>query len=100
MKKSSITALFGIGLVVLSACSGVTMPAQPDAGVLPATATIAPISDAGGAAPTPTAIVPDGMQQQAPVATPTARPGLEATDPDSVDLASGKPTLLEFFAFW
>lgn len=100
MKKSSIIALFGIGLVVLSACSGGTQPAQPDAGVQPATATATPISDSGGAAATPTAVVQDGMQQQAPVATPTARPGLEATDPDSVDLASGKPTLLEFFAFW
>ncbi len=34
---------------------------------------------------------------QAPVAT--IRPALEATNPDSVDLASG-PTLVEFFAFW
>jgi hypothetical protein len=100
MKKSSIIALFGFGLVVFSACSGVTLPAQPNSGEQPATATVTPISDAGEAAPTPTAVVPDGMQPQAPVATPTARPGLEATDPDSVDLASGKPTLLEFFAFW
>lgn len=31
---------------------------------------------------------------------PTAREGLEATDPSTVVLASGKPTLVEFFAFW
>lgn len=100
MKKPSIIALFGIGLALLSACSGGTQPARPDAGEQPATATATSISDAGEAAPTQTAVVQEGMEQQAPVATPTARPDLEATDPVSVDLAFGKPTLLEFFAFW
>ena len=33
-------------------------------------------------------------------AVPTAREGLEATDPSAVVFASGKPTLVEFFAFW
>jgi len=33
-------------------------------------------------------------------ATPTARAGLEATDPTTVALGAGKPVLLEFFAFW
>jgi len=33
-------------------------------------------------------------------ATPTARAGLEASDPTTLDLASGKPALVEFFAFW
>jgi hypothetical protein len=42
----------------------------------------------------------DQQSPPEPSATPTARPGLEATDPETVDLASGKPTLLEFFAFW
>ncbi|MGH2625724.1 MAG: hypothetical protein ACRDHY_03630 [Anaerolineales bacterium] len=32
--------------------------------------------------------------------TPTVRPGMEATDPTTVVLASGDPTLVEFFAFW
>ena len=31
---------------------------------------------------------------------PTPREGLEATDPSTVVLAAGKPTLVEFFAFW
>lgn len=30
----------------------------------------------------------------------TPRPGLEATDPASVELASGRVQLVEFFAFW
>lgn len=72
------------------------------------------------AAPTPTEIpipdvqstvvlVPTGIQAQpsnagnsapAVAATPTARSGQEATDPTTVNLASGKPTLVKFFAFW
>lgn len=32
--------------------------------------------------------------------TPTVRPGMEASDPTTVVLAGGDPTLVEFFAFW
>ena len=32
--------------------------------------------------------------------TPTVRPGMEATAPTTVVLASGDPTFVEFFAFW
>ena len=35
-----------------------------------------------------------------PSATPTARRGQEATDPTTVSLASGRPALVKFFAFW
>lgn len=31
---------------------------------------------------------------------PTPREGLEATDPSTIVLASGKATFVEFFAFW
>ena len=41
---------------------------------------------------TPTAVDPDFE--------PTARPGMEASDPASVALASGGYQLVEFFAFW
>jgi ABC-type Na+ efflux pump permease subunit len=34
------------------------------------------------------------------VQKPELKTGLVATDPDSVNLSSGKPTLVEFFAFW
>jgi hypothetical protein len=47
-----------------------------------------------GAAPAESA-APDSS-----AATPTARAGLEATDPTTVSLGAGKPVLLEFFAFW
>jgi hypothetical protein len=38
------------------------------------------------------------LQPTEAVATP--RSELTATDPTSVKLASGKPSLVEFFAFW
>jgi hypothetical protein len=31
---------------------------------------------------------------------PLPKQGLTATDPDTVNLASGEPVLVEFFAFW
>lgn len=34
------------------------------------------------------------------VQKPELKTGLVATDPESVNLSSGKPTLVEFFAFW
>jgi len=38
--------------------------------------------------------------QPIPVAMPTPRPELQATDPASVQLSSGRLQLVEFFAFW
>jgi hypothetical protein len=38
--------------------------------------------------------------EAASAATPTARPGLQATDPTTVALGAGRPALVEFFAFW
>jgi hypothetical protein len=38
--------------------------------------------------------------EASPDVVPTPRQGLEATDPSTVVLASGKPTFVEFFAFW
>jgi hypothetical protein len=40
------------------------------------------------------------MATSPPERTPTVREGLQATDPGSVVLASGRPQLIEFFAFW
>lgn len=53
--------------------------------------------------PTPTeeaaqALEPDEEAQEA--VRPTPKQGLVATDPTTVDLASGGPKLVEFFAFW
>jgi hypothetical protein len=81
-------------LVLLSACG------QRQAMPTPATHEPPAIEGATKAAAMPlsTAASPDSQIQDLP--TPTARAGLQATDPTKVDLASGQPTLVEFFAFW
>lgn len=96
MKRYSVFAILVLAMGMLAACAGDSP--VPDIGDHPATSTATPEP-----APAATEIMTDeGDLQSPPVpsATPTLRPGLEATDPASVDLASGKPTLLEFFAFW
>lgn len=60
--------------------------------------------------PTQESISTTESQEKPPIASatapvieslvPTPREGLEATDPSTVVLASGKPTFVEFFAFW
>jgi hypothetical protein len=86
---SRLWAAVALG-VLLAACA----PAAPIAPA-PLTATMAETGatplEAGVALVTP---------ELAFAATPTARRGLEATDPTTVQLASGRPLLVEFFAFW
>jgi len=51
------------------------------------------VSEGEDAAPAPPESAPTDVK-------PTPRPELSATEPSTVNLASGKPVLLEFFAFW
>jgi len=81
-----------IGLFVLTACSpGATadVPASPQQAVPNPELTQV-------ATPAATPSVPDtAAPELVPVKT-----ALEASDPSSVQLASGEPQLVEFFAFW
>lgn len=54
------------------------------------------------AAPTPVDTEVTARPQPAVAAAgqPTVRPGLEATDPQTFQLASGQVQLVELFAFW
>jgi hypothetical protein len=86
----SALALLGL---FLAAC-------QPAA--LPAPTVAAPVPPSG-ALPTPTVGAVTSEATIAATASVTDRPprtALEATDPSSVSLANGRPTLVEFFAFW
>lgn len=82
-----------VALMFLSACQGAdssagalaTTPAGSDDG-----ATDFPLTLTPPIAPTPTAANPQAQ----------ARTELIATDPDTVELASGQVQLIEFFAFW
>jgi hypothetical protein len=86
---------------------GVLVLAMPGAALLVACG----LAPAAAPAPTDEALVetPLVLHRGTPVATaaspsylpsPTARRGLEATDPTTVSLDGGRPTLVEFFAFW
>lgn len=92
MKK--FVALLLLIAVWLSAC-GSSAPVAPDASPTvvdqPLTATLPPASLSQSTAnPTANAV---------PTAAPVSRK-LHATNPATVKLASGKPQLVEFFAFW
>ena len=43
---------------------------------------------------------PSGESESSAPPVPTARTGLESTDPGTVNLASGQIQLIEAFAFW
>lgn len=89
--------LLVVTAVVISGCLPDEMPTQ----VVPTptfTAVPQPINDGGDngnqleAASTEDEVVAE--------ATPFDLTQLHATDPTTVNLASGRPTLVEFFAFW
>ena len=88
----TLLALAAAGLLAGCAPAPAAAPSVPPSA---APATNVPETAAPATAATPTASDPG-----AGGSTPTARAGLEATDPTSVILASGKPALVEFFAFW
>jgi hypothetical protein len=83
-----------IAWILLAACQSSPIPAEGPA------PTVAAIAE--GAAPETQAPVAEVQHTQtAESAGPTTvRTELAATDPATVDLASGKPKLVEFFAFW
>ncbi len=94
-----LVALFGLTLTI-AGCQGEqpASPANPTAEIfLPAVNA----SNAAEAQASPTTTgVPASVEASAaaPVATP--RPDLQASDPATVNLASGRLQLVEFFAFW
>ena len=45
-------------------------------------------------------VTPSGDTESPSASIPTARAGLEGTDPGTVNLASGEIQLIEAFAFW
>ena len=94
--RRSISILIMIIPIILSACQGDRSASESRPPVVEE--------------PTQESISATDSQEEPPVASatapvieslvPTPREGLEATDPSTVVLASSKPTLVEFFAFW
>jgi len=109
MKKNIFmtAGLILIMIFLIPAC----MPdaARPEKSVVYSTSTAGnvklknPEAGASSETETPTAMGPaqdEPTEENEKVPTPTVRSGLEATDPDSVQIAAGDVQLIEFFAFW
>jgi hypothetical protein len=111
-KRFGLRVLFGLLIagLALSACAAppaapvveqpvvqatTAPPAQP---AYPAPAQVA--APAEGSAPAAYPAPAETTAAEQTQARPTPRPGLEASDPATVSLASGKVQLVEFFAFW
>jgi ABC-type Fe3+-hydroxamate transport system substrate-binding protein len=105
LKQETLLTLGLLVVFVLSACTPTASVPSP----------VAPTLEPQPAAPEPvtapneaTAIVPvapEATETEPPAegaaVVPTSRGNeLEATDPATVSLATGKPQLIEFFAFW
>lgn len=100
----SIIVIFAFGLLI-GACSGTATQAvlpPTDTPVLPVV--VEPTEEVIGQVPTEEIVA---EPTQAEVVPPTEEPqkpelktSLVATNPGDVNLASGKHTLVEFFAFW
>lgn len=107
MKKQILMGLMAAaGILLLSGC-------VPGASEIQATETLfaetqgaaegapVPSGEPGEQAAEPTLTsIPDAAQGSNQEAKPTARAGLQATDPETVSLGSGDIQLVEFFAFW
>jgi hypothetical protein len=83
---------------ISSACQAVPDRTQTEGDAAPPITVQSPASETG--APP---VAGPAVSTPSASAQPTARPvrtELAATDPATVNLASGKPTLVDFFAFW
>jgi hypothetical protein len=107
--RKKLIWMAGLLALLLGACN--TQGPLGDQGEQPEAAVPSPTKDTQAPVEPTQEIGATGTPEQAPTQapadapaalepTPTARAALEATDPTTVNLAAGKPTLLEFFAFW
>jgi hypothetical protein len=91
----------------LAACQVAPMPATPKVASPTPEASEPAIPTVGtqdqtteATSPSPDIIETPTLEPQPTEVVATPRSELTATDPGGVTLASGKPTLVEFFAFW
>ena len=99
MNRKTLLTLGLLAVFVLSACTPTQSPAPPPE---PTPTPEVESAEAQPAAPAPPAAAVEEAPTEVVVeAQPTSRGSqLEATDPATVNIASGQPQLIEFFAFW
>lgn len=112
--KMKVTSLLLFSVLMISSCTlgGSSEPPEPEATAIPTDPVqTQPTALPATEAPDQATPMPEEGETPAPPATesaslpdqgavPTGSSALHATDPDSVNLADGDPTLVEFFAFW
>ena len=92
-RRSQIIGLVALVALIIAGCQGAAPATPTQAAALPRTAVPSAPATSG----------PEAATDSVPTAAPTLRPvrtALEATDPTTVNLAVGRPTFVEFFAFW
>ena len=96
LNRTTLLTLGLLAVLLLSACTPSASAPPPTPTMMAAEPATAPVDEAPAAAP-----AENEAPVEAPVAIATSRGAqLVATDPSSVNLTSGEPQLIEFFAFW
>ena len=102
MNRKTLLTLGLLVVFVLSACTPSISAPPPAPTLMPETAEAAlPVAENTAVVLAPTAAPETEPTAEVVLALPTSRGSeLEATDPATVNIASGEPQLIEFFAFW
>ena len=90
-KPRFLVAMAFLGAVLASACGPTATPAVPPPLRVPGAE-----PSAGPTVPGPATTVPEAV----PTETKAVVTEQYATDPSTVHLAAGRPTIVKFFAFW
>jgi len=98
LTRKTLLTLGLLAVFMLSACTPTASAPASDSGVEPTAAPLQEEAPAPAATEAPVESEPVAVE---PMGVPTSRGSqLVATDPNTVNLASGEPQLIEFFAFW
>ncbi len=103
MNRRIVALTLGVVVVFLmAACAPAASPtaAPPEPVTTDAPPAPSVVTESPPAVPTETPEDVPVEPTEAPMVIVTPRTEMEATNPGSVNLASGTPTLVEFFAFW